>query len=309
MRIGLLLSALVLVVAGCSEPEDAELNEDESIPGLTIPTSEDSVVATDIEVTIGDVEQQVRLNGTVEEPDRPLEGVKVEEIEDPRGKMNLVTVDISPPYPQSLMLTYRLSAQRNFPDTPVVLRGRILTDKTAEPLATFTEVLGEQATRVDRAVKVDLMAALTEIPDTLLVTADLDALLLAKGTPEESVDPATAETTPDRQSKILVNPIRVNFLKEGEAPPPPETLPVPSSIVPVTPGEETPAAPTPAPEATAPEAAPASDAAPAGPEASSESASPGAETSEAAPAPDTAPAPEEAAPAAEAPAEPDAAAQ
>jgi len=234
MRSAVVAALALWILAACS----GEAPTGTEAPGEEAPAAESAPEAADIEVTAGDVEQKIYTNATIMEPDRGPT-VKVDEVADARGRINLVTVDVYRPYPEQLPVTFRTVSMRNWMDTPVAIRGKVVAEGRPETFAETLVVYGKEAARNDLETKVDLMQALPEPPDTLLLLWKADAVLLPRGTDEATVDPATATASEERTTQLMSNAVRVNFHDE----------PAPGA------GES--AAPAPAPAAAAPEPAPA----------------------------------------------------
>lgn len=252
------LVLLLMVLTGCQDLVAPKRDSGSTGSGPS-PSGEPQVTA-DQEVTIGDVEQKVFISTTLEEGP----GFTAQEFVDPRSRVTMVTANVASPAPSHLNIVVRMKAERNFLDTPVVMRGKVVCDAVSEPLATFTRVFGQEAVKMDELVlTTDLMKALTDIPDTTLVTTEIDTLLLPKGTDEATVDPLTATTTPERRTTMLSNPVRINFADDPDKA---VKLPVPTPLE--VPDNVTPPAPAAPPAATAPTAAPTSD--PAAPEMATE---------------------------------------
>src|SRR5690606_19580354 len=148
------------------------------------------------------------------------------------------TVDVYQPYPEDLIVTFRVKPERAFPDTPVVIRGEIRVEGIEEPVGTFSGVFGDQAFQKEVTGSVDLMDILNPVPTTALVTGWVEAVLMPEGTDEHSVDVATATAAPDRMTTYVGNPIRVYFHDE----------PMPEHLKPIeTPEPAVPATPPPLP--------------------------------------------------------------
>ncbi|MCK5642982.1 MAG: hypothetical protein KAJ19_19400, partial [Gammaproteobacteria bacterium] len=69
-----------------------------------------------------------------------------------------------------------------------------------------------------RVFRIDLLADLEELPTTMLVIAEAEALLMPAGTDAAKLDPRTAETDESNTATLFSNPIRVNFETEAPAP-------------------------------------------------------------------------------------------
>ena len=66
----------------------------------------------------------------------------------------------------------------------------------------------------------NVLAARTSLPDTMLVTIAVEALLMPDGTDPDTIDPMTAEVSEERYSlAVATPPVRIN-VKSAAAPPP-----------------------------------------------------------------------------------------
>jgi hypothetical protein len=168
---------------------------------------------------IGDLEQAVRFDvGVAAQSKGP--NIKAKSLEDPTGRLNLLTLKVSPPYPEELWLNFELSSKRAFKKNPGVLRVRIVDGETV--LDEFGAVIGDTSIPSVSERTVNVLAAREEIPESMLVTIKVEALLMPEGTDPSTIDPMTAETTEDRYSQAVETPpIRVNF--EGAGAPAEET--------------------------------------------------------------------------------------
>lgn len=247
MRSAVVAFLMLAALAACSGEQPPAPADEPSAPEGAL----EEPVAPAEEVTLGDVEQTVFINATIAEADR-APSVKVDEIEDRRKRVTLVTVDVYQPYPEDLPISYTVDSRRNWKETPVVVRGRFIFEGRPETFGDFHTLLGEFANRGEFTKTVDLMDHLPEVPETVLVLVRAEGLLMEPGTDEKAIDPATATVPEDRIANLMSNPIRINFHNE---PMPVTAAPETTPTSPV--GAPAPAAPEAAPAPVAPEAAPA----------------------------------------------------
>jgi hypothetical protein len=199
---------LALTACGGSAPQEA------SPVGTASPatTSEPDRELFDPVDDLGDLEQGIDTEVRIPEADRP-EGAAVRQLEDFRNNITMATVDLSEPFPTSLVATVQVKPSRSFPDPPAVVRVRIKRDD--EVLATHEAVVGRMATGSEKAKEltwqVDVLAGLETMPETMLVVAETDLLLMPLGTVEETIDPATADVAATRKTMKPSNPLRINF--------------------------------------------------------------------------------------------------
>lgn len=202
-----------LTLTACSGPQSPPPDETTAETAEPIANTIDSSA-----VDIGDVEQglwlQAHLSGISLGSD-----VTEEILDDARGKINLVTANVSGGVPASLSLDLSVIPTRTFPDTPVVVRpvctvkmeyGEGADTSTVEfPLT--KRVISNQTPTVPITESVDLIPHLEGTPTSVLVIMKAEVLLSPFGTLEPDVDPETYSVTPELQSEIVGNPLRINF--------------------------------------------------------------------------------------------------
>ncbi len=206
--------ALAGWLVGCEPPAPADPQEAEP-PSFEAP-AEEPVTARPTVLDIGDVEAQVWVEGTID-PESEDAGVFAQEMVDRRQRRNMVRILLEPPYPDELWLHYETTCERNFPDTPAVIRGSFVRDVDGAELGRLAGVFGEDGINTQYTTRINALEGLEEIPESFLITFDGEALLLESGVEEADVDPEEAETTPGRQSNfVYCNPVRVIFLEDED---------------------------------------------------------------------------------------------
>lgn len=155
----------------------------------------------------------MRIEGTLAE-ESEADNVTVEELVSLIGHLNLATITVRPPYPEHLWLSFSAITNFGFPEQPVVLRIKFLVDdQEVDSLAiVMDEEVREEALFDGMEKVVDIMPALDTIPDTILVTARGEALLMPEEMDEDAIDPETATAAPDQKTFVLSNPVRINFI-------------------------------------------------------------------------------------------------
>ncbi len=225
MKRVVLFSLAVLVISACKpqKPWSPYDNTGTAATGAEPKTA--TSVDDQFNANIGDVEQAVYINGVIgNESAGP--NVVVTELRDRNKRLMKSEVILKEPYPQSLWADYDIKCSRNFMSAPVVLRARILVnDKVA---ASFSEVLGTQASKSHVTAKVDLLKPFEgNIPETFLAKVEGDLYLMPDGTDENKVNPETA--TADIHSKAVYSTlIRVNLQKPGTEPSAPAAAATPA---------------------------------------------------------------------------------
>lgn len=168
-------------------------------------------------IEIGDVEAGISVFATLH-PDVNTPEVQEVQLVTPKKVVTLSTITVTQPYPAELWLKFRVKASRNFVDRPVAVRASVLRDD--EAIGSFSTVIGKYAAFTpgpDKPpagpleFKLDAMTGLGTPPETMLVHAEVEVLLLPEGTDETAVDPESAEVNSESRSIIASNPVRINF--------------------------------------------------------------------------------------------------
>jgi hypothetical protein len=182
-------------------------------------------------MTIGDVEGKTTLSATIPEAWRGPR-IAVDELSTRSNEViTMATATIKPPYPASLEATFTISCKKQFTKRPVAARAKILReldDGVAKEIGSFSTVLGSNNMRYQPSewliepklqFRCDVLAGLDSMPESMLVYAEMEVLLMPEGTDEGALDPLTATVAdPAEQSVISSNPLRINFLAESAAP-------------------------------------------------------------------------------------------
>ncbi|MFO7776675.1 MAG: hypothetical protein R6W89_12840, partial [Candidatus Hydrogenedentota bacterium] len=209
-----LTAVLVLTgwLVGCEPPAPADPQEAE-YEELEAP-AEEAETAGAPTLDVGDVEAQVWVEGSVD-PELDDPGVHAQAIVDRRQRRNMVRIQLEPPYPEELWLQYQTSCERNFADTPAVIRGSFVRDVDGAELGRLAGVFGEDGVNTQYTARIDALEGLEEIPESILITFEGESLLLPEGVDEDEVDPEEAETSSGRQSNfVYCNPVRVIFMED-----------------------------------------------------------------------------------------------
>ncbi len=165
-------------------------------------------------IDIGDVEQAFRIIGvlsTLSESENIVEN----QLLDGRERVRAVNIEVNPPNPDVLWIAIRVSCSREFIERPVVLDTKVLVD--GELLDSFTVVLSEMAHKNNFQRDVEVLFGRDEIPETMLITMESEALLLPEGTDLTVIDPYTV-TEGERTKAIAHTPVRIDFTAPGPKP-------------------------------------------------------------------------------------------
>lgn len=254
MKYLVLAVAAGLLFAGCG----SDKAEAPSAPAASAPAAEPaSIVKIAPELNVGDIEAKVEFELTPD-PEAAAPGVTSEELRNQLSKLNMVTVTIDGNRPAELWLNIDLSTELEFPERPVAARGRLIRDLEngqKETIYTFETVFDENASARKRRVegeyplqhfRADALKGLAELPETMLIYAEMDVVMMPKGTDARTLFPATAKGAPEDETTLLSNPMRVNYI--------PGAAPAPEAEVAPAIGAPEPGAPADAPAAEAPAA-------------------------------------------------------
>lgn len=201
-RLGMAL-ALAMACGACGPPERnrdlAPVEETQTeVPPAPVPT----------ELNIGDVEQQIDIEAALA-PESSSGHIKEDPVIEKSGRIKILTITMSPPHPQKLLIRYTINSRQAWDTRPVVLRGRLLVDRERE-IASLATVLGADAQRNSFELVVDVLQGLDRVPETLGVTFSGEALLMPRDTDVATIDPKTAESS-ERSGALYATVVRVNF--------------------------------------------------------------------------------------------------
>lgn len=169
-----------------------------------------------IPINIGDIEAQVHLYCDVPLDLGDAENIDVERRNTRVYDLGMITIDLYPPYPESIPLRIWLENKLRKLPVAVVLRGNIERDGT--PIQALEYILTEDTGETTDIATADALAQLGAPPETVLVHATVDAVLLPPSTNVSIVNVQEVQGTPLTQSVLLSNPVRINFHPAQDAP-------------------------------------------------------------------------------------------
>ena len=182
-------------------------------PDSASPDAESKAAAPEVkEADIGDAEYAIHIVGTLAESSTAAT-IKVDVMKDAMDRVNMVTITVAPPAPKPLMVSFKVTSKNAFEDSPVALRAKILRD--GKEVDSFSTLLGADAKTAEFEKSVDVLNGLTAPPQTMLVSAQAEIVLLPKGTDPSKVDLNAAAGTQHTTGSVLSNPLRINFQTEG----------------------------------------------------------------------------------------------
>jgi len=176
-------------------------------PTIADLQQEDAPKAAKRDIDIGDVEFYLKLEATLP-PGFSSPNISENQMRNKRDWLDLTTITVESPAPEKLDIRFALRGN-NFPGDVIVARFNILREQ--EIIGTCQTVITGESKSPFIEQTVDVFAGLTQLPDTLLIHARGELVLMPKGTDPASIDPKTATGSADNTGAILSNPVRINI--------------------------------------------------------------------------------------------------
>jgi hypothetical protein len=199
------------VLTACEAPAPVEVYTPEGevrMPDEPAETEELPMVQAG-GLNIGDLEQTVHLNIVLSERSQAT-NIRVQELTDRLDRVQLLTVLVAPPYPESLWLQPVVDSNNDFSEQPAIFRGVYRRNNVA--LDSFAQVLSERRRNEYPMPPIDVLAGLSGVPDGLLLEVDLEGVLFPRGyDPAAIADPAEA-TSDAVTTALYATTVRVEFL-------------------------------------------------------------------------------------------------
>ena len=204
-------------VAACRPPErKPTIPPPPDEPEITYPQ-----LPENLPFNIGDVEQQCLSIEASLAPQSVSPSIEVTEERDRLDILKIVKIDVTPPYPKELWLSYQVKSKKDLADHPVVLRAEVLADDRG--VGSFALLLAEGAKKNTFEKQVNVLEGLDSVPKSIGVRVAPVAVLFPEGTDPATIDPETAETD-EMSEAIYFAFVRINFLPESDEPSPTEGL-------------------------------------------------------------------------------------
>ncbi len=200
----LLLGAVVAICGACNPtPPRRELDPKDSWKenGATAPLAKEAF-------GVGDVEAALRLDGRISDKSK-APNVNEDATIDKRERLVMTAVNVTPPAPKELWVTFKLWSNIPFPEGPAAIRVKILRDKTE--IGSFSAVMGKEANKNPVEQEIDVLSGLASAPATMLISAQAEVILLPSETDPSTVDPKAATGSPETTGNVLGNPMRIDF--------------------------------------------------------------------------------------------------
>jgi len=126
-----------------------------------------------------------------------------------RQRLDLVTLGVASPYPAALWITLRQSFLVKQESARIVFRVVILRDK--DQIGSFAVLLDSAASAAPYEYTFDAFAGVSPLPETMLISAQAEVILLPAGTDLAQIDANTYKGDPDTAGTVLSNPVRINL--------------------------------------------------------------------------------------------------
>jgi hypothetical protein len=209
--------SLSVLLVGCNaliQPDEDEDATDKATPQSIF--AEDTATAAKA-LDIGDVEQTTALNITLSDRST-ASNVQVEQmLESKLDRVALLTITVTPPYPEQLWLSPMLKTREGFDENPVVWRGEFIRDGEVV-IDEFALLLNERFHKEYPLPDFDALAGLDTVPESMLIEVRPEALLFPPDTDAGTIDPDTANLDdPARRATygaLYTTTVRIAF--EGE---------------------------------------------------------------------------------------------
>jgi len=163
----------------------------------------------------GDVEAQVYLDVRLSARSQPGDNVVVDQAMDVlRERTALMTVQMTPPYPENFWLVFELCNKSFLAEVPIVVRTRVFREiegQAKEELGMFSNAAPIGHVALGKRAEFDVFAGLDALPESLLVTSQIDVYLLPEDTDIESIDLDTVSAPPDKTGAVIGPPVRINI--------------------------------------------------------------------------------------------------
>ena len=159
-------------------------------------------------IDVGDMEVSLRLQLRLI-PEMIPQNVTEDFLKD-NDILRLDTVSIHSPAPNKLLAKCTLEPVRPV-SAAAAVRVTILRDNVE--LAKFGYVIETSGLQEALQHEVDVLSDLSSLPESLLVMAQAEIILLPDGMDTALLDPLTVTAAPENLGSLLSNPMRINIVK------------------------------------------------------------------------------------------------
>lgn len=208
----LTMAAAILLAAACNYIPGGKT----AVPGGPVDVGDGVPLqkAEQHQTDIGDIEAALEMEAMLADQSA-MPNVKEDKLINAKKVLDMSTITVTEPAPSELFVSFQTKARGLSQDTPVVVRGKVMRDK--EELDTFSFMMAGGAAGSRNEFKVNVLKGLAPPPQTMLLNATAEVLLLPKGTDPAGVDPATVQVPDSDTGSILSNPVRINFVNGAPA--------------------------------------------------------------------------------------------
>jgi hypothetical protein len=181
----------------------------ETLPQTPAPASRENAA-----LDVGDAEATFHIDAVID-PRSQAANVKEEQLTNALNVLDLVTVEVAPPVPGELWVTFNVAKKRAMANA-VGIRAKIFRDK--EQKGAFSGII-TNADSKSVSASINVLAGEAPAPGaSMLVHAQAELFLIKPGDNPAEVNADTYPVAPGEMGHLLSNPVRIDF-KAGEAKP------------------------------------------------------------------------------------------
>ena len=162
-----------------------------------------------------DAEMSIEITAVVAEDARAA-NISVDELINMKKELDLVTVDVTPPFPEELWLTFLVETKRDLGQTAVALRADVYRDKAV--VDAFGVAIGGQSETDRFEYRVNALEGLDPAAKRTVIYAQADIVLLPQDADVGALDINAAVAAAGDKGVVLSNPVCINF-KDAEGTP------------------------------------------------------------------------------------------
>lgn len=210
------IGLLVGVFASCNPTSPSEslrqrLSESPA-GGTATPLASDAAPHT---FDMCDAEMSIEIKVVVAD-DAHAANISVDELINMKKELDLVTVDVTPPYPEKLWLTFLVETKPMLGQTAVALRADVYRDN--EVVDAFGVAIGGQSETDRFEYQLNALEGLGPAAKKTVIYAQADIVILAQDADVDALDINTAVAAAGEKGVVLSNPVCINF-KDAEGNP------------------------------------------------------------------------------------------
>lgn len=170
-------------------------------------------------LTIGDLEARVWPQLTTN-PDPPRGNIEFTKYQDRRERINSIEMRVPIDAPESLIIRYYIESREAWDVLIPVVRTTIFVEEldplTQEPfrtpIHTHAAVLAEMPWLQDfPGMEFDFMPLRDQFGDVITLIAEAETMFARPGSERIAIEPNTLQAPPEASTRILSNPLRIEF--------------------------------------------------------------------------------------------------